>query len=469
MPLHQSIDGCMDSAIGERGLKLRHLQAACDTLAPRLEQLRQDIRSGASALFRIIGETADIAEAQAALDALSQGAQTLVIFGTGGSSLGAQTLARLGGWQIPGDRPITRKPLPRVRFHDNLDARSLAVGLDHLEPTTTRFVVVSKSGGTAETLMQAFAALQWVRNADLADEIPRMFLGITEPEKSGVSNGLRRLFAEFGIPMLDHDPDIGGRFSVFSNVGMVGALSRGLDMHAVRAGAGDVLRALMNAPSPSAFAPALGAAAAVTLAKDKGVRVNVMMPYCDRLAKFAQWYVQLWAESLGKGGHGTTPLAALGPVDQHSQLQLFMDGPHDHFITLVRVLSETETEAPVPAQWAELANAPYLAGRRAGELVNAQQHAIANALVKAGRPVRTIDVDKLDERSLGALLMHMMLETILAAHLLGIDPFDQPAVELGKTLTRDYLSAPHHSSRTPDGADADSTAPADTTTRSGAD
>jgi glucose-6-phosphate isomerase len=169
------------------------------------------------------------------------------------------------------------------------------------------------------------------------------------------------------------------------------------------------------------------------------MRANIMLPYGDRLSRFAAWYGQLWGESLGKDGEGTTPVAALGPVDQHSQLQLYLDGAPQHFITIIR--ESCAGRGPrVSADLAKLAGADYLAGHTAGDLVAAQQRALPEALIAAGRPVRTIDLKTLNERALGALMMHFMLETILAAHLLGVDPFDQPAVESGKVLTRRYLA-----------------------------
>ncbi len=381
----------------------------------------------------------DIETARASLKTLSHGARTLVFFGTGGSSLGGQTLAQLGGWGIPGDDKHGSEERPRTRFYDNLDARTLELALVNLDLKSARFVVISKSGGTPETLVQISAALEAVRQAGLASLIPELFLAITEPATKGKANGLRALAEHFSIPVLDHDPNIGGRFSGLTNVGLLPALARGLDVVALRQGAQSVIDALLDAKSASGFAPAIGAAVAIGLAKECGVRTNVMLPYSDRLARFAAWYVQLWGESLGKEGEGTTPVGALGPVDQHSQLQLYLDGTPQHFITVVR--AKCEGSGPrVPADLAKLAHADYLAGRTAGDLVAAQQQAIPEALTKAGRPVRTIDLETLDERALGALMMHFMLETILSAYLLGVDPFNQPAVESGKVLTRRYLA-----------------------------
>ena len=439
MPLSQSVEGCLESKIGPLGLPQASLDKNLNTLEPRLSSLRRAHAEGALPLLRVPEWRKDIATARAALKKLSHGARTLVFFGTGGSSLGGQTLAQLGGWGTPGDDKHGSEERPRTRFYDNLDARTLELSLAGLDVKSTRFVVISKSGGTPETLVQISAAIEAVRAAGLEARMPELFLAVTEPAAKGKSNGLRVLCEHFSIPVLDHDPNIGGRFSGLTNVGLLPALARGLDVIALREGAQSVVDALLKAKSVGDFAPAIGAAIAIGLAKERGVRANVMLPYSDRLARFAAWYVQLWGESLGKGGEGTTPVAALGPVDQHSQLQLYLDGAPQHFITVIREACEGRGPR-VPPDLAKLAGADYLGGRAAGDLVTAQQRAIPVALIEAGRPVRTIDLKTLDERALGALMMHFMLETILSAHLLGVDPFDQPAVESGKVLTRRYLA-----------------------------
>jgi glucose-6-phosphate isomerase len=436
----QSLAGCLDGAIGRHGLSEAELAAWTDRLAPAIVRLQEDYRTGRLPHLRISEESVDITQAEAAYARLAQGARDIVFYGTGGSSLGGQTLAQLGGWFIPGSADAAQKQRPRTRFYDNLDGHTLGASLAAFEDLgAVRFVVTSKSGGTPETLVQALAALAAVKAAGLERRIPEMFLGITEPRAEGKKNGLRTLFEQHGIPLLDHHPGIGGRFSVLTNVGLLPAIARGLDASAVRAGAKAVVDALMATREPARLAPAAGAAVAVALARERGIRAQVMWPYSDRLGRFAHWFAQLWAESLGKGGKGTAPIACLGPVDQHSQLQLFMDGPHEHLITIVRV----PTAGTGPRMDVDLANAAglgYLAGHTAGDLVAAQSHALPQALGRAGRPVRTFDLARLDEASLGALMMHMMLETILAADLMGVDPFDQPAVELAKVITRERVA-----------------------------
>jgi glucose-6-phosphate isomerase len=440
MPLLQSVEGCLEAGVGASGLSEAELARYLDRLQPRLDSLREAYASRALPLLRVPERRDDIPPARDALAALTKDAKTLVFFGTGGSSLGGQTLAQLGGWGIPGDDGNGgQRGRPRTRFYDNLDARTLERALGNLDLVATRFVVISKSGNTPETLIQIITAIEAVRAAGLGGRIPELFLGLTEP-RGDATNGLRDLCEALSIPTLPHDPGIGGRFSGLTNVGLLPALARGLDVEALREGAHSVVEGLLTVTTPKDFAPAIGATIAVGLARERGVKVSVMLPYSDRLSRFAAWYVQLWGESLGKRGEGTTPVAALGPVDQHSQLQLYLDGAPQHVITVVREAC-SGTGPRVGADLAKLAHAEYLAGHAAGDLVAAQQKAIPEALIAAGRPVRTIDLERLDERALGALMMHFMLETILAGHLLGVDPFDQPAVESGKIITRRYLGA----------------------------
>jgi glucose-6-phosphate isomerase len=435
-----AIAGCLEGAIGRHGLSEAELARWRDRLSPAIARLQEDYRTGRLPHLRIPEATADIAQAEAAYARLVEGGRALIFFGTGGSSLGGQALAQLGGWHIPGTADAAQMQRPRTRFYDNLDGHTLASALHSFKDLgAVRFIVISKSGSTPETLVQALAALAAVKAAGLEKRTPELFLGVTEPRAAGRANGLRTLFEQHGIPCLDHHPGIGGRFSVLTNVGLLAAIARGLDARAVRAGAKTVVDALMAATDARGFAPAEGAAVAVGLARERGIRCQVMMPYSDRLGRFAAWFAQLWAESLGKGGQGTAPIACLGPVDQHSQLQLFMDGPHEHLITVVRTPT-AGTGPRIDAALAEAAGLGYLAGRTAGDLVAAQAEALPQALARAGRPVRTFDLARLDEASLGALMMHMMLETILAADLMGVDPFDQPAVELAKVLTRERVA-----------------------------
>jgi glucose-6-phosphate isomerase len=442
MTYRQSIDGCLSSKIGDAGLRKDRLTQWLTLLTPRFKALEEQAQDGSLAHFSILSGAADIEEARAAYDKLAAGADTILILGTGGASLGGQALAQLGGWSIPGDNGPDGEKRPRLRFYHNLDARSFMRGLGILDIPKTRFIAISKSGATAETLAQTLTALKFIEDAGHAALIPHIFLGATAPEMKGVSNGLRALFAARGIPMLSHSAEIGGRYSAFTVAALLPAFARGLDVAAFRAGGQEVVEKLTTATMPEEHPAAVGAAVAIGLAKDMGITNSVMMPYSDRLERFSAWYVQLWAESLGKQGEGTTPIAALGPADQHSQLQLFMDGPPVHLMTMVRVdpTKGEDNGLAIPPALAAEAGAQYLAGRSIGDVVQAEQETIVKALGEAQRPVRVIDLPRLDERALGALMMHFIIETILAADLLSVDPFDQPAIEAGRRLTREYLA-----------------------------
>jgi glucose-6-phosphate isomerase len=324
-----------------------------------------------------------------------------------------------------------------MHFVDNLDPVTYDRLLAKLPLATTRFIAISKSGGTGETLMQTAAALSAVKQAGLDARIGELFFGISEAVKPGKRNGLRDLLGS-STAFLEHAPNIGGRYSVLSNVGLLPAAILGLDITAVRAGAAQALEPVLAqrpAPEvPAALGAALNIAAAIV-----GKNIAVLMAYADRLERFSRWFTQLWAESLGKDGKGTTPVGALGPVDQHSQLQLFIAGPRDKLFTVVTV--DTKGQGPrIDAGLAKLAGEGDLGGKTIGDLVAAQGRATAETLAKNGCPVRTMHLARLNEESLGALLMHFMLETIITAQLLEVDAFDQPAVEEGKVLAKQYLA-----------------------------
>ena len=434
MPLIQSIDNALEKNVGPHGVADKVLNAALDRARSALDWLRARHADGGLPLLRLPDKQDDLAGIRAAARRIADGASDIVLLGTGGSSLGGQTLAQLAGYAVAGVGAL-RAP-PRVHFIDNLDPLSFETMLATLPLATTRFVAISKSGATAETLMQTIAALTALKQAGL--DARNAFLGISEPATPGKRNGLRDLLGRHQVAMLDHDAGVGGRFSALTNVGLLPAAVLGLDIAAVRQGAAAALAPVLANKKPAEVPAAAGAALAVALAESKGKSISVLMAYADRLQRFTHWYVQLWAESLGKNGKGTTPVAALGPVDQHSQVQLFSGGPRDKLFTVVTVAG-AGSGPRIDGELAKLAGEPGFAAKTIGDLVAAEGRATAETLAKNGCPVRTIHLPRLDEAGLGELLMHFMLETIIAAHLIGVDAFDQPAVEEGKLLAKKYL------------------------------
>ncbi len=438
MPLHQSIENAREEKIGKEGVASSAFADALRRSAEALGWLRARHADGGLRLLQLPAASDDIGQIAATAQRLAKGATDVVLLGTGGSSLGGQTLSQLAGHAVPGIGVL--RSGPRLHFMDNLDPQTFAELLNALPLPTTRFVAISKSGGTGETLMQTAAALDAVNKGGHANLIPEMFLGLTEPEKKpGKANGLRALFAPFRVPIIAHDTGVGGRYSALTNVGLLPAAILGLDIGAIRTGAAAALAPVLANNAAADVPAAVGAALSVALAETRRKEIAVMLAYADRLERFTRWYVQLWAESLGKDGKGTTPIAALGPVDQHSQLQLFIAGPRDKLFTVITVATAGKGPRIAP-DLAKLAGESDFGGRTIGDLVAAQGRATADTLARNGCPVRTIHLDKLDEAALGELLMHFMLETIIAARLLGVDAFDQPAVEEGKVLAKQYLA-----------------------------
>lgn len=416
-------------------------------LEEALEGLRTAHAQNTLPFLRVPEWRDDIGLITRALDGLGRGAADFVIFGTGGSSLGGQALSQLAGWGVAGYdtgyrdtgyRETGYQNRPRLHFMDNLDPDTMTALLSGLDPKTSRFIAISKSGNTPETLMQMLLAIEAIKQAGLEWNIAQHFLSVTMPESAGAENALRAISRRYDIPILDHPAEIGGRYSALTITGLIPALLLHLDAIGLREGAQSVIDPLLNGTRASDYAPAAGAAIQAYFLRRANNSTNIFMPYGEKFKKFGQWFVQLWSESLGKQGQGTTPIAANGPVDQHSQLQLFLDGPPDKFFTiLMRAVSRRGPMAPEA-----LARDPqigYLAGKTVGDLVDSQQRATAQTLANKGRPVRVIEIAELNERTMGALMMHYMIETVLMAHILDVDPFDQPAVEDGKKLTRKFL------------------------------
>ena len=376
-------------------------------------------------LFINVAGKDDLAAAGAIAKTWADNSSAVFVLGIGGSSLGGQALQNLV--------PFGAKRSPRILFFDNPDPFVFAEALASADLKTTRFLAISKSGGTAETLMQVLASVDALRKAGGEKYLKHHFAVITEPKPSPL-----RKFAEgMGCSTLDHPLGIGGRYSVLSVVGMLPAILMGLDAAAIRDGAKVVLAGAREG-SLGDSGPAAGAALHFALSRAGALRETILWPYSDRLKTFGGWWRQLWAESLGKSGQGTTPVAALGPVDQHSQLQLFLDGPGQALFTVMAL--ETKNIGPVvPLADAERLGVKYLGGRHLGDLVDAEARATAETLARRGRPVRLIQIDKPSERAVGALFMHFMLETMVMGKLMQVDPFDQPAVEEGKVLARTYL------------------------------
>jgi glucose-6-phosphate isomerase len=391
---------------------LSYLHALAETL-PLLQQIKSD----------------DLLNSLKPFAERFQTFEDVLILGTGGSSLGGQTLLSLRN---------PKNKSPRFHFLDNIDPNTFHNLFSTISVEKTGVIAISKSGNTSETLMQLLICLQqWLvplSQANLKDH----FLIISEPH----DNGIRLLARTYNLPCLDHPTDIGGRFAVFTIVGMLPAMIANVDVNAIRLGARQVLSSTLAAIKTQDCLPLQGALAHMALAK-KGATQTVLMPYIDRLTTFTLWFRQLWAESLGKRnadkeGQGITPIQALGTVDQHSQLQLYLDGPRDKIFSII-TLDHVENSFKVTLPPVGHASIDLFQGKTMGDLMMAEQKATIDTLRRHQCPTRVIHLKTLDENTLGGLMMHYILETLAMAHLMNVNPFDQPAVEEGKILTQHYL------------------------------
>ncbi|MFN2636633.1 MAG: glucose-6-phosphate isomerase [Gemmatimonadaceae bacterium] len=364
----------------------------------------------------------------------------VVILGIGGSALGPialRTALRPSGWNMLEDK--ARNGYPRLHVLDNVDPETIAALLDRLRLPRTLFIVTSKSGGTAETMAQFLIVHDRIVRERL--EVTEHFVFVTDPRQGA----LRPLAEKLRISALDIPANIGGRFSVLTPVGTLPAALIGIDVKTLLAGAGDMAKLCENtelSKNPAGVYAMLLWLADTQLKKS----IAVFMPYSDPLRDFAAWFVQLWAESLGKHrpdgrSVGSTPLAALGATDQHAQVQLFMEGPADKTVTFVAV-SERAADVKIPAGFADVKELGYLAGHSLGELIDIEQRATAGALARRGRPNMTIQVDRVDASHVGQLLMLLEIATAYAGQLYGVDAFNQPGVELGKQFAYALLGRP---------------------------
>ena len=401
----------------------------------------ENLRGSGAVGFADIVRDAKLRDQSLGFAAQSKGRFTdVVVLGIGGSALGPialRTALRPSGWNMLSDD--LRNGFPRLHVLDNVDPETIAALLDRLDLSRCLFIVTSKSGGTAETMSQFLIVHEMLERSSLPVDAHVVF--ITDPAQGA----LRPLAAEQRITALDIPPSVGGRFSVLTPVGTLPAALIGIDVTKLLDGAADM--AARCSGDSLADNPAGVYAILQWLADTRyGRTINVFMPYSDPLRDFADWFVQLWAESLGKrvpdgSSVGQTPLAALGATDQHSQVQLFMEGPTNKVVTFVTV-DNRATDVTIPNGFKHVTELGYLGGHSLAELIDIEQRATAGALAKRGRPNLTIHLERIDEWHVGGLIMLLEIATAYAGQLYGIDAFNQPGVELGKQFAYALLGRP---------------------------
>jgi glucose-6-phosphate isomerase len=424
------VNGAFSHVAGVDGLDLAEVEGLSAKVGAVLEDLAAKRVAGRLPFYELPSDQTAIAACEAMASELRDRFTTLVVLGIGGSALGTKAAIESIPPDVRGNGPR------RVEVLDNIDPSTLSTVLDSVDLETTVFNVISKSGETAETMAQFLLVRERLRGL-FGDGGYRRHVVCTTDPKAGI---LRRIATEEELATLPVPPGVGGRFSVLSCVGLLPIAFAGLDIRELCAGAramDDRTRARDMGANPAAFH-----AAVLYAALRRGATIHVLMPYSDRLARLAEWYGQLWAESLGKRVNlagevvetGQTPVRALGATDQHSQVQLYVEGPRDKLVTFLRV-EEHMADHQIPAAFSDVDTLACLSGHTFGELLNMEQRATELALADAGRMTTVLGIPRVKESTIGALFHFFAVQTLVMGGLLGINPLDQPGVEAGKLLT----------------------------------
>lgn len=344
-----------------------------------------------------------------------------ILLGIGGSALGPKVI-------LEALSPMHNlKKKPKIFIYDNVDPVTFKNIIENIELKRTLINVISKSGATSETLASFLIFWKMIRDRKL--DVKEHFVFTTDPEKGN----LRRIADDYGIPCLFIPKNVVGRYSVLTPVGLFLLEVIGIKSEEMLAGVREVSeKALNNSLEENPMAVA--ASSLYLMDTIKGRKIVVFLPYSDRLKTLSEWFCQLWAESLGKEGKGTTPYPSLGSTDQHSQLQLWMEGPEDKVILFVSV-ERHGCQEEIPEEFHDIEGLRFLGGHTLEELINTEQLATEMALTINKKPNLKIIIPKIDAYSIGQIFQFLQITTSMTGLLYGINPFNQPGVELGKRLT----------------------------------
>jgi len=408
----------MVDSIGQRGLKSSDYELINYTLAFRKISSRSYAELGFLDLWK-----QDLSEIKR-LGKYASGFDNMIILGIGGSALGPRAV-------MEALKPFHNfKAKPRVFIYDNVDPLTLSEILDLVDLKNTIINVITKSGSTAET-MASFMIL-WQSLKDKGLDITKHVIATTDTQKGD----LRKIVNDYKLMSLEVPSNVGGRFSVLCAVGLLLAETIGIDSTELLKGVSDIDAICLN--DNISTNPALRFALTCYLLHTiKGINMTILFPYSDQLRRFSEWFCQLWAESLGKEGRGLTPYPSVGTTDQHSQLQLWMEGPADKLVVFIAIddYGRDITIPSIECKFNDFANQSYLSGHKLSNLIKVEQEASEIALTKNSRPNITIKIPKIDAYHFGQLFSFFELCTAYTGILLNINPFDQPGVEEGKNLT----------------------------------
>ncbi|MDH3309946.1 MAG: hypothetical protein OEM95_04610 [Gammaproteobacteria bacterium] len=440
--LHIDTSRLYRDSVGTEGVE----RSEIDALLPELRSVHQTITNGSAggleAEYACLTLHDTMPESLAPIEAMAEQLgrfENIAVIGIGGSSLGAKAVHQALDMEMSGASQ------PKLHFLENIDPRHLDRMLRNWDAEKTAVIAISKSGGTMETVSQYLILRSWLDKQLGTNKAREHQWLITDPSLGW----LRELARREGLTSLSVPPRVGGRFSVLTAVGLLPLAVAGVDIRRLLAGsAANAARCTSDDPRDN---PAMEMAALFYLLdvkRDK--RLSVMMPYADPLQLFGDWYRQLWAESLGKRMEsrpgkppaGTLPVRAMGAVDQHSQLQMYLESRCDKIFTFMAI-DDWEQNLPIPVSEADRKYFPYLENKRMLDVLEAEFRATVQVISEAGHPSMTLRLPRLDAYVLGQLIDLYQRATVYTGLLYGINPLDQPAVEKGKKLAMHLLGGGH--------------------------
>lgn len=441
-----SVANALSESVGRaHGLSSADLQSALDAVAPHIVRVERERAAGGHRYRDLPNDKKMLRSVLAAVKRRRPGIENLVVLGIGGSALGNIALQSALNAPYYNLLPQAKRRGPRLYVLDNVDPTQFVALLDVIGGNLkkTLFNVVSKSGETAETAAQ-FLIIRDLLTTKLGPKgLSRQTLVTTDAH----SGALREFCDREQLDTLAVPDGVGGRFSVLSAVGLFSAAMCGINPGKLLAGAGAMSRQVeQTAPRKN---PAALLAAMLHAFYERGKRIHVLFSYSYQLKDLADWYRQLWAESLSKSvdlqgvsvAVGPTPIAALGATDQHSQVQLYREGPNDKVFIFLEV-GKFDRDVKIPRAKGAPEAMRYLEGASLGKLLNAEKRATEYALVASQRPCLTLRFPRINETTVGQFIMLWEAATTLAGGLLNINPYDQPAVQLGKDFTYALMGKP---------------------------
>ncbi len=436
MRIRIDYNNMMESSIGERGISVSDIESVRERAEKALSAV-QSLRGtgwlGWTELPYNQGEI--VCKIEELATKIRKNYENFVVLGIGGSALGPITVFQSLKHLYYNELPAEKRNGPRFYVLDNVDPERMNALFDIIDVEKTMFNVITKSGATSETMSQ-YLIVSDILEKKLGKDWGSHIVATTDAKKGN----LIKLAEKEGFPTFVIPDGVGGRFSELCPVGLLPAAVLGIDIKKLLEGAAAMDEACKN---KDIYAnPALITAVLSYLAMNGGKNVSVMMPYSDALKSFADWYCQLWGESLGKSKDrqgeyvyaGQTPVKSLGATDQHSQLQLYTEGPFDKVVTFIAV-EEFRNDITIPDGCREFPDVHFLSGNKMSRLINTEQKATAYALKKAQKMNMTVTVDKLDEFTMGELLFLYEMQTAYTGELLNVDAYNQPGVEEGKNAT----------------------------------